>query len=88
VAVNIEIMRAFVKIRQAIAINTELARRLAIVEAKLDQQKAEIGKNTLETDKKLAEHEEHIRIVFETIRRLMVEDEDAPPPARIGFKLK
>lgn len=88
VAVNIEIMRAFVKIRQAIAINAELARRLALVEAKLDQQKAEIGKNTLETEKKLAEHEEHIRIVFETIRRLMVEDEDTPPPARIGFKLK
>jgi ORF6N domain len=70
IAVNIEIMRAFVKMRQAIAINAELAKRLALVEAKLDQHRAEFGKATGETSRQLAEHEKHIRIVFETIRRL------------------
>lgn len=86
IAVNIEIMRAFVKMRQAIAVNAELAKRLALVEAKLDQHRAELGKATVETGKTLAEHEKHIRIVFETIRRLMAEDEPTPP-ARVGFKL-
>ena len=86
VAVNIEIMRAFVKMRQAIAVNAELAKRLALVEAKLDQHRAELGRGMAETGKALAEHEKHIRIIFETIRRLMVEDEPAPPP-RVGFDL-
>jgi len=86
IAVNIEIMRAFVKIRQAIAVNAELAKRLAVVEAKLEQHRAELGKVTTETGKTLAEHDKHIRIVFETIRRLMAEDEPKPP-AKVGFKL-
>ncbi len=86
IAVNVEIMRAFVKMRQAIAVNAELAKRLAVVEAKLDQHRAEFGKATGETSKTLAEHEKHIRIVFETIRRLMAEEEPTPP-ARVGFKL-
>lgn len=86
IAVNIEIMRAFVKMRQAIAVNAELAKRLAVVEAKLDQHRAELGKVTSETGKTLAEHEKHIRVVFETIRRLMTEEEPKPP-AKVGFKL-
>ena len=86
IAVNIEIMRAFVKMRQAIAVNAELAKRLAVVEAKLDQHRAELGKGMLETGRTLAEHEKHIRVVFETIRRLMAEEEPKPPP-RVGFKL-
>ena len=80
IAVNIEIMRTFVKMRHAIAINSELAKRMAVVEAKLDQHRAETGKT-------LAEHEKHIRVVFETIRRLMVEEENPTPPPRVGFKL-
>jgi len=87
IAVNIEIMRAFVKMRQAIAVNAELAKRLAMVEAKLDQHRAEFGKGMAETGKALAEHEKHIRIVFETIRRLMADEDDPKPPARVGFKL-
>lgn len=86
IAVNVEIMRTFVKMRQAIAVNAELAKRLALVEAKLDQHRAEFGKDMMETGKTLAEHEKHIRIVFETIRRLMVE-EPTKPPERIGFKV-
>jgi hypothetical protein len=81
VAVNIGIMRAFVRMRQAIAVNSELAKRMAVVEAKLDQHRAETGKT-------LAEHEKHIRVVFETIRQLMVEDDNPTPPSRVGFKLQ
>ena len=80
VAVNIGIMRAFVRMRQAIAVNSELAKRMAVVEAKLDQHRAETGKT-------LAEHEKHIRVVFETIRQLMVEEDNPTPPSRVGFKL-
>lgn len=87
VAANVEIMRAFVKMRQAIAVNAELAKRLAVVEAKLDQHRAELGQGMAETGKTLAEHAKHIRIVFETIRRLMAEEDDPTPAPKVGFKL-
>lgn len=38
VSVNIEIMRAFVKLRQMLASNAELARRLDELESKYDKQ--------------------------------------------------
>ena len=38
VLVNIEIMRAFVQLRRLLATNTELARKLAELEAKYDRQ--------------------------------------------------
>jgi hypothetical protein len=38
IIVNIEIMRAFVKLRQLLASNTELARRLDELESKYDKQ--------------------------------------------------
>ena len=38
ITVNIEIMRAFVKLRQMLASNTELARRLDELESKYDRQ--------------------------------------------------
>lgn len=38
ISVNIEIMRAFVKLRQLLASNTELARRLDQLESKYDRQ--------------------------------------------------
>jgi len=81
IAANIEIVRVFVRLRQALAANAELAKRLAVVEAKLDQHRAETGG-------KLAEHERHIRLVFETIRQLMAEDGNQPAPSpRIGFDI-
>lgn len=86
IAANVEIMRAFVKLRHALVVNAELAQRLAVVEAKLDQHRAELGKVTSETGRALAEHEKHIRIVFETIRQLMAEDEPKPP-TKVGFRL-
>ena len=80
IAVNIEIVRVFVRLRHAVAISAELGKRLAIVEAKLDQHWAETGKV-------LAEHENNIRVVFETLRQLIAE-EDGNEPAPIGFKTK
>ena len=38
IVVNIEIMRAFVKLRQLLASNTDLARRLDELESKYDKQ--------------------------------------------------
>jgi hypothetical protein len=38
VAVNVEVMRAFVRMRQLISANVELARKLALLEAKYDKQ--------------------------------------------------
>jgi hypothetical protein len=61
IAVDIESIRVFVRLRQALAISAELGKRLAIVEAKLDLHRAETGKA-------LAEHESSMRVVFETIR--------------------
>lgn len=68
IAVNIEIMRAFVHLRRAVAVDAEVARRLAKVE------------------EGLAAHDHSIRLVFETIRKLMTEVDD-PPPVRVGFEL-
>jgi hypothetical protein len=57
IEVNNAIMRAFVRLRQILSTNKELA-------AKLEQM-----------ERKLGEHDEHFRVVFEAIRQLM-----APPP--------
>lgn len=76
VAVNIEIVRVFVRLRHAVLISTEMARRLAEVEKAMGQQQ---GLN--------AQNEKQFRMVFEALRQLMTEPEP-PKPARIGFKLK
>lgn len=67
VEVNIAIMRAFVRLRQILSANKELAAKLEKME------------------RKLGEHDEQFRVVFDAIRQLM-----APPPSagkrrRIGF---
>ena len=38
VLVNVEIMRAFVRLRQALTANAQLARKLAVLEKKYDAQ--------------------------------------------------
>jgi phage regulator Rha-like protein len=68
IAVNIAIMRAFVRIREILSTHKDLAAKLEKI------------------DRKLGEHDEHFRVVFEAIRQLM----SPPPPApnkkrRIGF---
>jgi hypothetical protein len=57
IAVNIEIMRAFVKLRDLLSSNRELARRFAQLETRLD--------------KKLTEHDEAIAAILTAIRQLM-----------------
>jgi hypothetical protein len=57
IAVNIQIMRAFVHLRGLLASNNELARRFAQLESRLD--------------KKLTEHDEAIAAILSAIRELM-----------------
>ncbi|HEY4969710.1 MAG TPA: hypothetical protein VII35_07380 [Steroidobacteraceae bacterium] len=57
IAVNIEIMRAFVRMRQLLGSNKALARRFAQLEARID--------------KKLAEHDGAITAILSAIRELM-----------------
>jgi ORF6N domain len=57
IAINIEIMRAFVKLRDLLSSNRELARRFAQLETRLD--------------KKLTEHDGAIAAILSAIRQLM-----------------
>ncbi len=75
VAVNIQVVRVFVRLRQVVGATAELARRLDKLESEVTGQKAENTK--------------HFKMVFEAIRQLMIEQEDrAADDARspIGFK--
>jgi len=69
IAVNIEIMRAFVQLRGLLASNKELARRFDQLEARLD--------------KKLAAHDEAIAAILSAIRQLMNPPQHKRRP--IGF---
>ena len=65
VLINIEIMRAFVRLREIIATHKDLARKLEEIEKKYDAQ---------------------FKIVFDTIRQLMLPPEK--PKRQIGFQVK
>src|SRR6202047_2490760 len=69
IAVNIEIMRAFVKLRDLLSSNRELARRFAQLETRLD--------------KKVTEHDQQIAAILSAIRQLM--HPPAPKRRGIGF---
>ena len=69
IAVNIEIMRAFVKLRELLVSNKELARRFTELEARLD--------------KKLTEHDRAIGAILSAIRELM--HPTPPERRPIGF---
>jgi phage regulator Rha-like protein len=69
IAVNIQIMRAFVRMRELLASNRALARRLDELEARLE--------------KKLATHDEAIAAILSAIRQLM--HPPAPKRRPIGF---
>lgn len=72
IQINIAVMRAFVKLREAVMANAELGRRLAEIEGVLAAHGSQLG-----------EHARLIQEGFEAIRRLM----EAPEPLRkrIGF---
>jgi hypothetical protein len=71
IAVNIEIMRAFVKLRELLVSNKELARRFAQLEERLD--------------KKLTEHDRAIGAILSAIRELMHPKVPVPKRRPIGF---
>jgi hypothetical protein len=70
--VNIEIMRAFVGLRRALAANKDLAERMEKAEKQLRTHGAALG-----------EHAGAIRSIFEEIRKLTAASEG--PRRRIGF---
>lgn len=65
IAVNVEIMRAFVRLRRMLASNEQLGKKLDDLERKYDHQ---------------------FKVVFDTIRRLMIPPEPKRKP--IGFRTK
>lgn len=69
IAVNIQIMRVFVRMRELINSNRELARRLNELEARLD--------------KKLTDHDQAIAAILSAIRELM--SPPAPKRRPIGL---
>jgi len=69
IAVNIQIMRAFVRMREILITNKELARKLDQLEARLE--------------KKLASHDEAIAAILSAIRELM--NPAPPKRRGIGF---
>jgi hypothetical protein len=81
ISVNIEVVRVFVRLRHAIAINAELALRLAAVEASISEHRTATGS-------KLAEHERHIRMVLQAIQRLMDSGDEPTESTPIGFEIK
>lgn len=70
IAINIEIMRAFVRFREVLAANKELARQFAALEARID--------------KRLAEQDRAIVEILQAIRKLMAPPE-SPTKRKIGF---
>jgi hypothetical protein len=70
IAVSIEVVRIFVRLRQVLAANADLAKRL-------DELEGRVGE-------RFSDHAKQLRAVFEAIRQLMIE-EDEEVAARIGF---
>lgn len=72
IAVNIEIMRAFVELRRAAGSIQELQKRL-------DQLELDIGA-------RLSEHDEHFRQIFEALRQLI--EPPPRPKRPVGFRVR
>jgi hypothetical protein len=72
IAVNIEIMRAFVELRRVAGSIEELQK-------KLDQMELDIGA-------RLSEHDEQIRQIFEALRQLIAPPARAKQP--VGFRIR
>lgn len=66
---SIYVVRAFIKLREFVMLSKEIARKLEEFETK--------------TNRKFSEHDKMFEIVFETIRKVMVEE--SKPKSKIGF---
>ena len=73
VQVNIAIMRAFVRMREILLTNKDLAAKIDALELKYKNH-----------DMKLAEHDKHIGAIFEAIKQLMLPS-SVPEKPKIGF---
>lgn len=73
VKVNIEIMRAFVELRKHVLQYEDILKKLDKLEEK--------------TDNKLFEHDNQIKIIFETIKKMMLEDIESNS-RKIGFNVE
>jgi hypothetical protein len=71
IAVNVEIMRAFVRLREVLAANTELAKQFAALEARID--------------KRLADQDQAIVEILKAIRELMNPTVNPAAKRKIGF---
>lgn len=76
VRVNIQIMRAFVRLRNVLAMNAELAQRLDEIEKRLGSH-----------DKQFSDHEQLFVNVIREIKHLM-SSPSAPKKRRIGFHVE
>jgi hypothetical protein len=75
IQVNITIMRAFVQLRQMLATNEDLARKIDELEQS--------------TNTKLKKHDDQIKAIFEAIKKLIKATTppiSQPPKRKIGFK--
>jgi len=63
IEVNIAIMRAFIRIREVLATNTDLAAKIDLLE-----------KRCKTHDGKLLEHDSQIAMIFEAVRQLLAKD--------------
>ncbi len=81
--VNLEIMRVFVRLREAMVSQADILRRLGLVEATGKRTAAELGLHKAEVSKAL-------KVVFEALRQLADQAPAQPDPPRepIGFKTK
>jgi ORF6N domain len=81
--VNLEIMRVFVRLREAMMSQTDVLRRLGLLEANSKRTVAELGLHKAEMNKAL-------KVVFEALRQLadQAPSEKDMPKEPIGFKTK
>ena len=81
--VNLEIMRVFVRLREAMVSQTEMLRRLGLLEANSKRTAAELGLHKADMTKTL-------KVVFEALRQLADQppNQHETPREPIGFKTK
>lgn len=82
IAVNIEIMRAFVQMRRVLMANADLAKRLSLLESEMARHAGELGQHKAETVRAL-------KAVFDTLKSLARQPAEAETgSAPVGFELR